>query len=131
MMSRRSRKSTEAEDTIIATPATKSVCSNISSGTTRMVECRAMSPCHAKASVATSRTGIASAKCTRCDRTTTSGKASAGNITFLISPAFALIEVVDSRTAAEKKVHGRMPAKRNSGYGLTEFAGKKMVKTTV
>ena len=65
--------------------------------------------------IATSRIGRASAKCTRCDSTTTSGSASAGNITFLISPALPAMEFVDSSTAAAKNVHGRMPAKRKSG----------------
>src|SRR5205807_10122806 len=81
--------------------------------------------------IATSRIGSASAKCTRCDSTTTSGSASAGNITFLINPALALTAAVDSSVAAEKNVHGRMPAKRKSGYGWMAFAGKKTVKTTV
>ena len=90
-----------------------------------------MSPCSAKPTVASSRIGIASAKCTRCDATVTSGNASAGNMTFLIKPAFDEMAVVDSSTAAEKNVHGRIPAKRNSGYGRITFDGKKKVKTTV
>jgi hypothetical protein len=35
----------------------------------------------------------------------------------LISPAFDEIDDVDSSMAAEKNVHGRIPAKRNNGYG--------------
>src|SRR5712691_3407553 len=75
--------------------------------------------------------GVASTKWTRCEVTTTSGNASAGNITFLISPEFEEIDVVDSRTAAEKNVHGRMPQKRKSGYARTVWLGKNRVKTSV
>src|SRR5437763_7684647 len=85
----------------------------------------------AKAMSASSRIGSASTKCTRCELTTTSGSASAGNITFLISPALLMTEVVDSSTAAAKNVHGRIPVKRNSEYGCTLFDGKKNVNTSV
>src|SRR5713226_10397047 len=81
--------------------------------------------------IATSRIGRASTKCTRCDVTTTSGSASAGNITFMISPALLITDVVDSSTAAAKNVHGRMPVKRKSEYGCTLFDGKKNVNTSV
>src|SRR5882762_7931231 len=130
-MSRRSRKRTDAEATVMAIPATKRVCRIIRNGTRSMVALRVMSPCKAKPTVAMSRMGIASTKCTRCDATVTSGNASAGNITFLISPAFDEIDDVDSRTAAEKNVQGRIPEKRNSGYGWMRADGKKKVKTIV
>src|SRR5581483_10253858 len=131
MMSRRSRKRTDADETVSATPATKSVCTSITSGTRRIVALIVAWPSSMKIAVATRRIGMASAKWTRCDITTTSGRASAGNITFLISPALLEIEEVDSRTAAEKNVQGRMPANRNSGYGFTTCCGKKRVKTSV
>src|SRR6185503_11656939 len=75
--------------------------------------------------------GSAARKCTRCESTTTSGSASAGNITFLISPAFDEIDAVASSTAAVKNVHGRIPEKRNSGYDGTTCCGKNFVKTSV
>src|SRR5207237_10734244 len=80
---------------------------------------------------ASRRIGMASTKWTRCEKTTTSGRASAGNMTFLINAAFVEIELVDSSTAAAKKVHGRMPVKRESGYGLTTCEGKNFVKASV
>jgi len=52
-------------------------------------------------------------------------------MTFLMSPALLEIEFVDSSTAAEKNVHGRIPANRKSGYGLTTCCGKNFVKTSV
>jgi len=51
-------------------------------------------------------------------------------MTFLISPALALMALVDSSVAAEKNVHGRMPAKRTADT-LDGVAGKKTVKTIV
>src|ERR1041385_2699255 len=125
-----SAKCTEADDTVIAIPATKKVCTSMMTGTSRIVRLIDACPRATKISIATSRTGIASAKCTRCDNTTTSGNASAGNITFLIRPALLEIDVVDSRTAAEKKVQGRMPANKNNGYGRMT-CGKNRVNTSV
>src|SRR5207248_4071337 len=115
----RSRNSTDAEATISEIPATKKVWSRIRNGTRNIVQRSTMSPWNAYASDARKRIGMASTKCTRCDATTTSGSASAGNITFLIRPAFDETELAASSTAAEKNVHGRIPAKRNSGYGCT------------
>src|SRR6185436_6019553 len=125
MMSRRSRNSTDADDTVNATPATNSVCSSMSTGAKRMLMPGVNLPS------AANRIGTASAKWTRCESTTTIGSASAGNMTFLISAAFAEIELVDSSTAAAKKVQGRIPEKRNSGYGCTTCCGKNLVKTIV
>src|ERR1044071_7412128 len=132
MMSRRSRNKTDAEETVIATPATNKVCSNIKRGAKRIVALTVNFPSAAKMPIATRRIGTASAKCTRCESTTTIGSASAGNITFLMRPAFDEIELVDSSTAAEKNVHGRIPEKRKSGYGPpTAGPGKNFVKTRV
>ena len=99
---------------LMAMPATNRLCTSISTGRSRIVDEIVAWPRSMKASKAASRTGMARAKCTRCDSTTTSGRASAGNMTFLISPAFAVMALVDSSTAAEKNVHGQNWLKRSA-----------------